>query len=89
MPRTLNTDFRMYQKAGLVGLVAVSKAAEYWVEENVIADCSLWIERHHAEGLLDVLYQEGFHVCVGMIGGTKGARLLKNRPQVARGQPHR
>ena len=89
MSRTLNTDFRIYQNAGLLGVVAVSKAAEHWVEENVMAGCSLWVERHHAQDLLDVLHREGFHVSVGMTGGTKGARLLKNRPQVARGQPHR
>jgi hypothetical protein len=40
MPRPLNTDFRMYQNAGLVGVIAVSKAAEHWVEENVISRSS-------------------------------------------------
>ena len=80
MPRTLNTDFCRYQNAGLVDFVAVSKLAEDWVEENVMSGCALWVERHHAGELLNVLYREGLHVSVGMTGGTSEARLGKNRP---------
>jgi hypothetical protein len=88
MPQAFNTDFCIYQNGSLVGFVAVSKVAEHWMQENVMADCALWVERHHAGDLLDVLCREGLHVSVGMTGGTRTARLL-SWPQVARAQPHR
>lgn len=88
MRRFVNTDFHICQHAGLVGFVPASEAAELWVRKNVVANCPLWVERHHAGDLLSVLYREGFHVSVGMTGGTRSARLRRNRPQLARGQPH-
>ena len=88
MSQTFNTDFRIYQNAGLVGFVAVSKIAERWVEENVMPDCALWVERHHAGDLLHVLYRAGFHVSVGMTEGPRTARVLTKRPHMARRQGH-
>ena len=85
MPRPFNTDFCVWQNAGLVGFVPASEAAEHWVEKHVMADCPLWVERHDEGDLLRVLSREGFHVSVGMAEARDSVKAAR---RVTRGQPH-